>query len=179
MRLPPELRNLIYEKLDAIEGNTFGRRTHGKIINFPRPLASTCRLFYYELADLPFSLNSRQMYRLCLDETPCMPLSHIKTLRIRSRMGPWETTPHEFYWLLWLLSELPLWLQLKRIHICVLLDAPSTDDWLSNPHRPLWEDSVRSMLCLKMPCLKEVVFECEIADPEDPPVQTWADVVKE
>ena len=160
VRLPPELRNLIYEKLDVTERETFGRRDYGKIINFPHILASTCRLFYCELADLPFSLNCNQFYGLCRDETLCMLLRHVKTLRIRSWKHPCEKTPREFSWCL---SQLPLWRQLRRIHICVLQDASPTDNWLNDPYRPQWEGGVRRKLCLKMPCVKEVVFECEIA----------------
>lgn len=160
VRLPPELRNLIYEKLDVIERETFGpgRRDYGKIISFPRILASTCRLFYYELADLPFSLNIIQCFGP--DKILCMLLRHVKTLRIRAWKHPCEKAPHDFSYSL---TQLPLWRQLRRIHVCVLLDASPTDNWLNDPYRPQWESNVRRKLCMKRPYVKEVVFEYEMA----------------
>jgi hypothetical protein len=160
VRLPPELRNLIYDRLDVIERENFGRdpRDYGKIINFPRILALTCRLFYYELADLPFSLNSNQCHGS--DKILCMLFRHVKTLRIRAWKHPSEKAPHEFSYSL---TQLPLWRQLRRIHICVLLDASPTDNWLNDPYRPQWEYNVRRKLCLERPCVKEVVFEYEMA----------------
>jgi hypothetical protein len=174
VRLPPELRNLIYEKLDVIDRETFGRRNHGKVINFPRPLASTCRLFYNELADCPFSLNYDQFFRLC--KTNCVPLWHVKTVRILARKVQWE---EELAMFVWWPSPTPIMKQLRRLHVCVLLDARSINSWLNDPYKPLWESDLRLEIRLFLPCVEEVVFECELADPEDPPVKTWADIVKE
>lgn len=106
-----------------------------------------------------------------------MPLLHAKTLRILVRKLPLNETPHTVWpWIFEFLS----YHQVRRLHVCVLEDAQSIDNWLNNPHRPPWESEIRRKLCLCMPSLKEMVFECEIVDPEDErsPSKTWADVVR-
>jgi hypothetical protein len=79
--------------------------------------------------------------------------------------------------LLWCPS--PIFVQLRRLHIYIRLDARWIDDWLNDPYKPLWERDIRRELYRYMPCMEEVVFEWEIEQPKDALEKTWADVVKE
>lgn len=64
VRLPAKLCNKIYSQFDLNERETFGQHTQGKLVDFPRPLAATCRRFYHAMAGLPCTLSDPQQLRL-------------------------------------------------------------------------------------------------------------------
>lgn len=65
------------------ERETFGQHTHGKLVDFPRPLAATCRLFYHEMAGLPYSLSYSEQLRLETEREEWIP--KVEVVRILTR----------------------------------------------------------------------------------------------
>jgi hypothetical protein len=107
-----------------------------------------------------------------------LPSWRLKTVRILARKHTWEKKQERLFWDHHLIFQ-----QFRRLHVCVLLDARSFDNWRDDPYRPLWESDVRRELREYLPCVDEVVFEWEIevpkVDPQDAREKTSADGVKE
>ena len=153
------------------ERETFGQRTHGKLVNFPRPLTATCRLFYYEMSGLPYTLSYQQQWRLETEDQRRIP--NLEAVRILTRkvLIAWEPQLR-FHW-----SQMLMRIRgIKRVHFCVLLAADMVATWLEDSDRRVWENGIKTQVASILPHAG-VVFEWEFAGPVEP-AKTWAAVAR-
>jgi hypothetical protein len=170
-RLPPELRNKIYVQVALNDRDSYCSNTHERLVDFPRPLASTCRLFCYETAKLPYISRSHQ--QLCLEIEREEWIPSLEVVHILTRKAPiaWE-------------PQLRLrWRQMlerirgiARIHFCTLLAPDMVDAWLRSSDKLAWEKWVQIEVAFILPHAK-VAFEWELAKSVKP-TKAWADIEK-
>lgn len=171
VRLPAELRNKIYSQIDLNERETFGQHTHGKLVDFPHPLAATCRRFYHEMAGLPYTLSDPQQFRLETEQEEWIP--KVEVVRILTRKVPIAWEPQlRFRWR----QMLQRIRNVKRTHFCVLLEPLMVAPWLKGSDKPAWESRMRAQVAFILPHVEEV-FEWEFAGPVKRP-KAWADVAQ-
>lgn len=65
------------------EHETFGQHTHGKPVDFLRPLAATCRRLYHEMAGILYSLSYSNQLRTETEREGWIP--KVEDIRILTR----------------------------------------------------------------------------------------------